>query len=63
MHTNDSPSDHPDFGAMRKALEELTAGTVDEGLDCPKPSCEGTVRIHDGLLACERCRLGRANGQ
>ncbi|PSQ03272.1 hypothetical protein BRC94_00070 [Halobacteriales archaeon QS_5_70_17] len=64
MHANDTPSGFPDFGAMRKALRESERSSAsDDELDCPNPSCEGTIRAHDGLLACGECLLGRAKGR
>lgn len=64
MHANDPPSDFPDFGAMRKALRKSGRSSAsDDGLNCPNPSCEGTIRVRDGLLACEKCFLGRSKGR
>ncbi|WP_254535959.1 hypothetical protein [Halomarina litorea] len=52
-------TDHPDYAAMRTSLRKLNERTDGEGLACPNPTCDGTLRTSDGLLSCGTCAATR----
>lgn len=47
------------YAEMRKQFTAVNAMEVLDGLLCPRPGCEGSLRCVDGVLRCEAHRLRR----
>ena len=45
------------YAEMREQFTAVNAMDVLDGLLCPRPECEGSLRCVDGVLRCEAHRI------